>query len=142
MLAASLFLFALTLGLKDNPLVPIGPGFYPRIVLGISAVFALALVISDLFQKPQEKKKESLNYFLVVQMFAVFGLYCGALPYLGFRIATLLYLAASNAILEPPRGVKGWARVAAVALITTVVVYYAFERYLTVLLPRGRWTDF
>jgi len=141
-LAASLFLFALTLGLKDNPLVPIGPGFYPRIVLGISAVFALALVISDLFQKPQEKKKESLNYFLVVQMFAVFGLYCGALPYLGFRIATLLYLAASNAILEPPRGVKGWARVAAVALITTVVVYYAFERYLTVLLPRGRWTDF
>ncbi len=141
-LAASLFLFALTLGLKDNPLVPIGPGFYPRIVLGISAVFALALVISDLLQKPREKKKESLNYLLVVQMFAVFGLYCGALPYLGFRIATLLYLAASNAILEPPRGVKGWARVAAVAIITTVVVYYAFERYLTVLLPRGRWTDF
>jgi putative tricarboxylic transport membrane protein len=141
-LAASLFLFALTLGLKDNPLVPIGPGFYPRIVLGISAVFALALVISDLLQKPREKKRESLNYLLVVQMFAVFGLYCGALPYLGFRIATLLYLAASNAILEPPRGVKGWARVAAVAIITTVVVYYAFERYLTVLLPRGRWTDF
>ena len=142
MLAASLFLFALTLGLKDNPLVPIGPGFYPRIVLGISAVFALALVISDLLQKPREKKKESLNYFLVVQMFAVFGLYCGALPYLGFRIATLLYLGASNAILEPPRGVKGWVRVAAVAIVTTVVVYYAFERYLTVLLPRGRWTDF
>jgi len=141
-LAASLFLFALTLGLKDNPLVPIGPGFYPRIVLGISAVFALALVISDLLQKPPEKKNESLNYFLVVQMFAVFGLYCGALPYLGFRVATLLYLAASNAILEPPRGVKGWVRVAAVAIVTTVVVYYAFERYLTVLLPRGRWTDF
>jgi len=141
-LAASLFLFALTLGLKDNPLVPIGPGFYPRIVLGISAVFALALVISDLFQKPQEKKKESLNYFLVVQMFAVFGLYCGALPYLGFRIATLLYLGVSNAILEPPRGAKGWARVAAVAIVTTVIVYYAFEHYLTVLLPRGRWTDF
>jgi len=141
-LAASLFLFALTLGLKDNPLVPIGPGFYPRIVLAISAVFALALVISDLLQKPREKQKESLNYLLVVQMFAVFGLYCGALPYLGFRISTLLYLAASNAILEPPKGAKGWARVAAVAIITTVVVYYAFERYLTVLLPRGRWTDF
>jgi putative tricarboxylic transport membrane protein len=31
-LAASLFLFALTVGLQDNPLVPIGPGFYPRIV--------------------------------------------------------------------------------------------------------------
>jgi hypothetical protein len=29
-----------------------------------------------------------------------------------------------------------------VALITTVAVYFAFERYLSVLLPRGRWTDF
>ena len=29
-----------------------------------------------------------------------------------------------------------------VAIITTVVVYYVFERYLTVLMPRGRWTDF
>jgi hypothetical protein len=29
-----------------------------------------------------------------------------------------------------------------VALLTTVIVYFVFERYLTVLLPRGRWTDF
>ncbi len=48
-LAASLFLIWLTLGLQDSPLVPIGPGFYPRIVLGITAVFALALVIADLW---------------------------------------------------------------------------------------------
>jgi hypothetical protein len=32
--------------------------------------------------------------------------------------------------------------VAAVSIVTTVIVYYVFERYLTVLLPRGRWTDF
>ena len=41
------FSFALTLGLKDNPLVPIGPGYYPRIVLAVTAAFALALVVSD-----------------------------------------------------------------------------------------------
>ena len=28
-------LWWMTLGLKDNPLVPIGPGFYPRIVIGV-----------------------------------------------------------------------------------------------------------
>jgi hypothetical protein len=75
-------------------------------------------------------------------MFAVFGLYVGALPYLGFRISTLFYVAATNALLDVPRSAKSWARVALVAFITTVVVYYVFERYLTVLLPRGRWTDF
>jgi hypothetical protein len=141
-LAASLFLFALTLGLKDNPLVPIGPGYYPRIVLAVTAAFALALVVSDLFTEKKPSTKESLNYLLVVEMFAVFGLYVGALPYLGFRISTLFYVAATNALLDVPRSAKSWARVALVAFITTVVVYYVFERYLTVLLPRGRWTDF
>jgi hypothetical protein len=142
-LAASLLLFGLTLGLKDNPLVPIGPGYYPRIVLGITAIFAFSVFVIDLLDKTKQTgKREKLNYGMVVSMFAVFGLYCGALPVLGFRISTLLYIAATNALLDFPKNPKGWARVAAVSIITTVVVYYVFERYLTVLLPRGRWTDF
>ena len=142
-LAASLFLFGLTLGLKDNPLVPIGPGYYPRIVLGVSATLALALVLFDFFSHaPSPPQGEKLNYGLVGAMFAVFALYCGALPYLGFRVATVLYVAASNALLDVPKSLKGYVRVAAVALIATAIVYVVFERYLTVLLPRGRWTQF
>jgi hypothetical protein len=64
------------------------------------------------------------------------------LPYLGFRVSTLLYVAATNALLDPPKGAKGWGRVALVAAITTLLVFYVFERYLTVLMPRGRWTNF
>lgn len=143
-LAVSLFLFALTLGLKDNPLVPIGPGYYPRIILGVTAAFAFGLLISDLWSRkgPPAAPRQKLNYGLVAAMFAVFGLYCGALPFVGFRIATFAYVAATNALLDIPKGAKGWMRVAAVALITTVIVYVVFERYLTVLLPRGRWTGF
>ena len=141
-LAASLFLFALTLGLRDNPLVPIGPGYYPRIVLAVTAALAFALVVADFLAPKVRSEPAHLNYLLVVEMFALFGLYCGALPYLGFRVATFLYVAASNGLLDRPKGWKGGARVLAVALITTVVVYYVFERYLTVLLPRGRWTSF
>ena len=141
-LAASLVLFGLTLGLKDSPLVPVGPGFYPRIVLGVTAAFALALVISDWFSEKHERVKQSLNYLLVIEMFAVFGLYVGALPFLGFRVATFLYVAAANALLEPPRGARGWARIALVALLTAAGTYFIFERYLLVLLPRGSWTGF
>lgn len=145
-LAASLFLYALTLDLKDNPLVPIGPGYYPRIVLGITAILSLAVLIADLWSskkpKPESSPSRKLNYAMVAAMFAVFGLYCGALPFLGFRIATFVYLAAANAMLDPPASTKGYLRVLAVAVVTTVVVYLAFERYLDVLLPRGRWTDF
>jgi hypothetical protein len=142
--AASLVLFWLTLGLKGNPMVPIGPGFYPRIVLGITAVLGLLLVVADwrTARRAAPPGAAQRNYRLVALMFLVFGVYGGALPYLGFRLATFAYIAASNALLDPPRGARGWARVGLIALIATIVTYYAFERYLLVLLPRGRWTGF
>jgi putative tricarboxylic transport membrane protein len=140
-LAASVALFAATLGLKDNPLVPIGPGYYPRIVLAITALLALWVFISEALSPGQRKESNQLNYGLVATLFAVFGLYCGALPYVGFRLSTFAYVAATNALLDRPRGLRGAGRVALVALITTVVVYYTFERYLLVLLPRGRWIE-
>lgn len=142
MLAASLFLFALTLGLKGNPLVPIGPGFYPRLVLGVTAAFAAALVVLDLLRKPAPRKAEKANYAAVVLHFAVFGLYVAALPWLGFRLATFAYVAAANALLDPPHSPKGWARVAALSLATAAGSYLVFEHYLHVLMPRGRWTGF
>ena len=142
MLAASLFLFALTLGLKDSPLVPIGPGFYPRIVLGLSAVLAAALVLIDLVTKAQPGPLPKADYGAVVLHFAFFGLYVLALPWLGFRVATFAYIAATNALLDWPRSAKAWLRMAAVALVATAVVYLVFEHYLSVLLPRGRWTGF
>ena len=143
-LAASLVLFWATLGLRDNPLVPIGPGFYPRIVLGITAVLSLWMVLADLLseKRPTPRKDESLNYGLVALTFAVFGLYVGALPYLGFRVATALYVAATNALLAPPRSAKNWAGVVVLAVLTAFLTHLVFERYLLVLLPRGAWTSF
>ena len=141
-LAASLLLFWGTLGLRGNPLVPIGPGFYPRIVLGVTVLLAIVLVAADWLSPARFRSVGPLDYGLVATMFAVFGLYVGALPYIGFRISTLLYIAATNGLLDAPRHPRGWLRVALIALIATAVIYAVFERYLLVLLPRGRWTDF
>ena len=152
--AASLVLFALTLDLKDSPMVPVGPGFYPRIVLALTAVLALGLLVSDLLARrkrqitpapasgPATAPGPRLNYPLVAISFGVFALYCVALPALGFRIATFAYVVASNALLAPPRGWKGWAGSVILGLATAFVTWLVFERYLSVLLPRGRWTQF
>ena len=69
------------------------------------------------------------------------GVYVALLPYLGFRIATVLFVAAFQVVLERPTTLRQWAVLAAVAVGTSVVTYVVFERYLTVLLPRGTWTD-
>ena len=150
-LAASLVLFWATLGLERHPMVPVGPGFYPRIVLGITAALGLLLVLLDVLgrrgavAKPAEPAGAGTvrpNYALVVTAFAVFTAYVLALPYLGFRIATLAFLVVMQVVLQPPRGVRRWVVVLAVALVATGASYYAFERYLHVLLPRGLWTGF
>jgi putative tricarboxylic transport membrane protein len=147
-LATSLFLFALTLGLKDSPLVPIGPGFYPRIVLGITAVFAACLVMLDFHRSRRPlmagdaKAGSKPNYAAVAVHFLVFGLYAIALPYLGFRIATFVYVASASALMDPPRSRWQWLRAIVLGLITALVAWLVFERYLSVLMPRGRWTDF
>lgn len=141
-LAASLVLFWATLELKPNPLVPIGPGFYPRIILGLTAVLAAALVAFDLLKVKETQAPSGANYALVLAVFAIFGVYAGALPALGFRISTFFFVALLQATLDPPRSARAWIVVMASALLTTLISYYLFERYLQVLLPRGRWTDF
>jgi putative tricarboxylic transport membrane protein len=141
-LTASLVLFWLTLGLKDSPLVPIGPGFYPRIVLGVTALLSAWLVIADVLAAKRAAPASPVNYGMVALMFAVFALYVLALPLLGFRVGTFAYVAVANALLDPPRGARGWVRVALVALLTSAATYLVFEHYLTVLMPRGSWTGF
>ena len=141
-LAVSLGLFWATLDLKPNPLVPIGPGFYPRIILGLTAVLAAALIGFDLLKTKETAPPSGANYALVLAVFVIFGLYAGALPALGFRISTFLFVAVLQATLDPPRNARAWIVVMASALLTTLISYFLFERYLQVLLPRGRWTDF
>ena len=144
-LAASLVLFALTLDLKGNPMVPVGPGFYPRIVLGITALLSLGLVLGSFLNRrkePGDQPGQRLNYPLVGLNFGAFALYCFALPGLGFRIATFAYVVAASALLAPPRGAKGWLGALLLGFATALLAWLVFERYLSVLLPRGRWTGF
>ena len=149
-LATSLFLFWATLGLQRHPLVPVGPEFYPQLVLGTTALLALLLVVSDVIVHRRARAAPArgvssvrANYTLVVVAFAIFATYVIALPYLGFRVASFAFLVMMPLALEPPRGVRRrWIVVFAVALVATVVIYLAFESYLQVLLPRGRWTGF
>lgn len=146
-LALSLGMLALTRGLPQSSMVPLGPGFYPRVVLVIMAVLSLLLLIFDLRAgrggRPRGAKPAlSPNYRLVVITFTAFVAYVALLPPLGFRIATFLFVAALQWLLERPRGMRGWALLAVIALATPLLTHLAFEHYLSVLLPRGSWTAF
>lgn len=140
-LGGSLWFLALTRGLPHPALVPVGPAFYPGILLTITAFLSAALVVSDLVRRRRAARPAPARYGLVLLTFAIFGVYVALLPSLGYRVATFLFVGGLQATLERPRG-RRWGLVLAVALVTTLATYYVFEGYLSVLLPRGRLSGF
>lgn len=146
-LAISLFLLPFSFGLPRLPIVPIGPGFYPALVLTFMAVACALLVLQDALAQrrapvaaPQAAAEPRRAYGLVAGAFVVVAAYIGLLPFLGFRIATVLFLVAFQLVLERPATLRQWAVLAALAVGTSALAHLAFEKYLSVLLPRGTWT--
>lgn len=146
LLAISLVLLVKSFQLPSLPIVPVGPGFYPSIVLSFMAAASALLVLQDLMKRAPvvagADDAPRRNYRVVVIAFAIVGLYVLLLPLLGFRVATMLFVGSLQAALGRPRTPRQGTVLAAIALGTTMVSYFVFERYLLVLLPRGAWTGF
>ncbi len=146
-LAISLLLLPHAFGLPRLPIVPIGPGFYPALVLVFLGVTCALLVVQDALAQRRMPAGATaapagpkLAYGLVAGAFVVVAAYIALLPLLGFRIATVLFVVVFQVLLERPTTLRQWLVLAALAIGTSGVTYLAFERYLSVLLPRGAWT--
>jgi putative tricarboxylic transport membrane protein len=146
-LAVSLLLLPPALSLPKLPIVPVGPGFYPTIVLVFMALTSALLLLQDIRAQrhPAAAAADAAPavpraYGLVAAAFAAIAVYIALLPLIGFRLATVLFVAGFQIILERPRTLQGWLQMAAIALATSAVTYVVFNNYLLVLLPRGVWT--
>lgn len=136
----SLFLLWQTREIPTPPLLPLGPAFYPRVVLAVLVVLSLIMVVSGLRAPAAARVPDWRAWFAryrpIVAVFALFGLYVLAMPVLGYPLSTVLFVAVMQWLL----GRRGWRRlpaVLAVAVGTALVTWVVFERYLFVFLPRG-----
>jgi hypothetical protein len=149
-LAISLAMLVMTLALPPAAMVPIGPAFYPRVVLSVTALLSVILIFVDIRAAranagaPVVAAPASTapppNYRLVLATFVLFGLYIALLPKLGFRISTILFVLVLQITLEWPRDSKRWLIAIAVAIATSLISYIVFDDYLSLLLPRGTWS--
>ena len=124
------------------PFVPIGPAFYPRVILILLAVLAVWLVAEDILRsrvssrvtkKPADTRPD---YRRVVLAFFVFLGYVVALSLLGFVTSTFLFIIGLSWAIGP-RNMREMPKLFAVAIGTALVTYLVFEKYLYVFLPRG-----
>jgi hypothetical protein len=129
-------------GIPTPPFVPIGPAFYPRVILLLLAALAVWLILEDVARgrrrpaRPSPPAAPPLNYRRVAVCFVVFGGYVAGLSPLGYFLATFLFVLGLGWVMGPRR-VGELPKLAGVALGTTLVTYLVFERYLHVFLPRG-----
>lgn len=122
------------------PFVPLGPAFYPRVVLWALLGLSVLLLASGLRAGRPAVRADLgawvARHRLVLAAFVLFALYAFAMPRLGYLLATALFTVAMQWLLGR-RGARRLPGVAGVAVGTAVVTWIVFERYLYVLLPRG-----
>jgi len=144
----SVLLLFNTIGIPTPPIVPLGPAFYPRMLLALLLVMGMILFILDIFKrKPSGKRKGDkekalkdegwlIKYKKVIWGFTVFGLYILFIPIIGFYSSTAVVLVILQAILGY-RGPRQLPLFLIVSIITTVCIYLIFEKYLMVVFPKG-----
>jgi putative tricarboxylic transport membrane protein len=147
LLAITLWLYHHTGEIPHPPFIPLGPEFYPRGLLGLLGGLSVALVATDVLSRGSDptsrrgKKEESFRrriepYGQVLLTYFLFGGYVALMPLVGFRVATLLFVAALAWMLGP-RSVRHGVVSVSLAAAFTAAVYFVFEVYLKLLLPRG-----
>lgn len=128
--------------ISTPPFVPIGPAFYPRIVLVLLAGLAVWLILEDVLAARRRATRAATtseprpHYRLVLTCFLVFGGYVVGLSFLGYSLATFLFVLGLGWILGP-RQIQALPKLLLSAAGTTVATSLIFERYLHVFLPRG-----
>lgn len=126
----------------SNPLVPIGPTFYPKLLLGVMTFLALTLLAMDLRAGHRAAPRGPASGWAAYRPAGVcFGLsvfYAFLLPGIGYLAATTLYVAGLAWGLGPPvpRRLPGALLLGAA---TSLVTYQIFQGYLHVFLPRAGW---
>ena len=122
------------------PFVPIGPAFYPRILLVLLVALAIWLIVEDCAAPSRRSRSThgapTADYRMVLLCFVVFGGYVVGLSLLGYLASTFLFVLSLGWLMGPRRAGE-LPKLGAIAGGTTVATYLVFERYLHVFLPRG-----
>ena len=129
------FLTSLAVQVPEIPAVSKG---YPLVLLIISYIMTIYLLVSSVYKMKKEDKQPTqvveqakiiIPYCLMI---AVYLFLMGKIGYIAstvvFMISSLLYLKLKNKIL-----------MIALSVVLTIILYFVFTNFLTVILPRGVW---
>jgi putative tricarboxylic transport membrane protein len=128
-LAATIFAATTDLPAPGRPTDP-GAAGYPRLLAVVIAALGVALLGQRTGGEALPRGRDALQ---VAGIFALLVVYVNVLAFLGFILASLLFLLSALLLA----GVRGVVSLIVIPPVFSILVYYLFYELFQVVLPRG-----
>lgn len=112
----------------------LGPEFFPKLVAGFLAAFAIGILLFACFEKKTDEDAVDLPTQPLVLIMAAMVAYIVLLPHVGFLATTPVFLTVAGFLIADSIRLW-WKRVVISSAITTGALYYLFATLLNVPLP-------
>lgn len=120
------------------PAIPDVSRGYPMALLIISYVMTIYLLVSSVVKmNTQEKEKtQALDQMkIIVPYCLMIVIYLFLMNKIGYIASTIVFMIASLVYLK----LKNKVVMIVLSVVMTIVLYFVFTNFLTVILPRGTW---
>lgn len=145
LLAGTVALYMAALDLPASRWEPVGAGGFPRLVLlllGLLCVIGILTSVRRIAKAgiPGEWTRRivegAISHRIVFYVFIDFVLYLGLMRFLGFSIASFLFLLSAQLIVAP-RGIRSFIIALVISVLFSFGLDWAFSDIFNVYLPRG-----
>lgn len=120
------------------PAIPEVSRGYPMVLLIISYIMTIYLLINSILKQKKEEKQETQvleQVKIIVPYCLMIAVYLFMMGKIGYIASTVLFMIASLVYLK----LKNKAVLIVLSIVLTIILYFVFTNFLTVILPRGSW---
>lgn len=129
------FLTSLAVQVPSIPAVSKG---YPVFLLVVSYAMTIYLLLKSVVKMKTEEKQKTeaaAQAKIIVPYCLMIAVYLFLMSKIGYIASTVVFMVASLIYLR----LKNKVVMVVLSIIMTIVLYYVFTNFLTVILPRGSW---
>ena len=112
----------------------LSPYLFPLIISFFLLILSISIIMQGLKDESEKKEKSKID----IKSLLIFGLVCLlyllVFNFLGFVLSTIILLVLLMMLL----GERRWWFILLVSVISSLVIYLVFAKYLSVMLPKGK----
>ena len=120
------------------PAIPEVSRGYPMVLLIISYAMTIWMLVGSVLKQKKEEKQETQvmeQVKIIVPYCLMITVYLFMMGKIGYIASTVLFMIASLVYLK----LKNKMVLIVLSIVMTVILYFVFTNFLTVILPRGSW---